>query len=364
MFVRVEAALREAVAGFDPACLDGPAARRAVEQLSRMERLCAAAKAAGAARVAECSAWKGGADRSAAHWLARTTGTTVGAAVTTLQTAESLRTLPATREAFERGDLSLTQAAEIASAATPSNEADLLSVADDLHVLKDRCRAARMAAEPDLHAAIHRTRSLRHWTDPDGAFRLMARLTASDGAVVLSALKPLQEEAFQRARKAGRPELTECYAADALVELAKGAKPQAATIRAVVPEPAFRRGHAEPDERCEIVGIGRVPVAAIQDLLPNASVTAVSSDIRTVVHLGRQVTAKQRAALEVRDPECAVPGCHETERLEIDHRTGWALTKRTELDDLVRLCHFHHAQKTREGYRITGRPGRWSWEPP
>jgi hypothetical protein len=87
-------------------------------------------------------------------------------------------------------------------------------------------------------------------------------------------------------------------------------------------------------------------------------------DIRRVAHLGRSVTAAQRTALYVRDPECVVPGCHARTRLEIDHVTGWAKTHKTCLDDLARLCHHHHALKTRAGWELRGPPGAWTFTGP
>ena len=36
----------------------------------------------------------------------------------------------------------------------------------------------------------------------------------------------------------------------------------------------------------------------------------------------------------------------------------------TKLDALARLCRFHHAQKTHEGYRLEGGPGHWRWLQP
>jgi hypothetical protein len=36
----------------------------------------------------------------------------------------------------------------------------------------------------------------------------------------------------------------------------------------------------------------------------------------------------------------------------------------TKLDALARLCRFHHAQKTHEGYRLEGGPGHWRWLKP
>jgi len=102
-------------------------------------------------------------------------------------------------------------------------------------------------------------------------------------------------------------------------------------------------------------------------MMDDAFVTAVVSDgvdVSTVAHLGRRPTAHQRSALEVRDPECVVGGCHVRVGLEIDHVEPWSATRITKLDALARLCRFHHAQKTHEGYRLEGGPGHWRWLKP
>ncbi len=59
--------------------------------------------------------WRDAGHRSAAHWVAETTGETVGAAARTLETARALEELPETDAAFRAGGLSETQACEIAS---------------------------------------------------------------------------------------------------------------------------------------------------------------------------------------------------------------------------------------------------------
>jgi hypothetical protein len=93
-------------------------------------------------------------------------------------------------------------------------------------------------------------------------------------------------------------------------------------------------------------------------------VVTASLNISRVAHLGRRPTAHQRSALEVRDPECVVSGCHVRVGLEIDHVEPWSATRVTRLDALARLCRFHHAQKTHEGYRLEGGPGHWRWLKP
>ena len=84
-----------------------------------------------------------------------------------------------------------------------------------------------------------------------------------------------------------------------------------------------------------MAGGGPVPVRVVRSLLDDAFVTAVVSDgvdVSTVAHLGRRPTAHQRSALEVRDPECVVGGCHVRVGLEIDHVEPWSATRVTKLD--------------------------------
>ena len=130
---------------------------------------------------------------------------------------------------------------------------------------------------------------------------------------------------------------------------------------------ALVRGHTFPGEVCEITGVGPIPVATAREMARDAFLTAVVTDgldVRTVAHLGRAATAHQRTALEARGMHCAVPGCGTTNGLEVDHVDGWALTRRTHIDQLDWLCHHHHDQKTRRSYRLAGPPGQRTWHPP
>ena len=130
---------------------------------------------------------------------------------------------------------------------------------------------------------------------------------------------------------------------------------------------ALVRGHTVPGEVCEIAGVGPIPVAAARELARDAFLTAVVTDgvdIRSVAHLGRAATAPQRTALEARGIHCAVPGCGVVHHLEIDHVDGWAITRRTQLDQLDWLCRHHHDQKTHRSYRLAGPPGNRTWHRP
>src|SRR5207244_6870412 len=87
-------------------------------------------------------------ERSAAHFIAHKTGTSVGRTQAALETAERLAQLPATAEAFRAGTLSEIQAEAVASAAAanPNEERRLLErPAGTYKHLRDECRRARHA---------------------------------------------------------------------------------------------------------------------------------------------------------------------------------------------------------------------------
>jgi Domain of unknown function (DUF222) len=176
MFEQIRSAVGalEAVArGLEPWRLDGHDAGGLVELAARGERICASIKALGARRFEETKVWREGGHRSAAHWVAETTGETVGAATRTLETARALEEFPETDAAFRAGRLSETQAAEITSTASadPGAEAALLEIAGSTSVkgLRDRCREVHAGAEADDQAwarRLHESRRAHRWIDP------------------------------------------------------------------------------------------------------------------------------------------------------------------------------------------------------
>ena len=72
----------------------------------------------------------------------------------------------------------------------------------------------------------------------------------------------------------------------------------------------------------------------------------------------------QRVALWWRSPECTREGCTRTQRLENDHREGWAETKRTRVDELDPLCEHEHDLKTYHGWALVKGQGKRPMVPP
>ena len=287
-------------------------------------------------------------------------------------------------------------------------------------------RSVAGSAEDEVtrHEAIRKRRYLRTWMGPDGAGHLEARMTADALGVLRSGLGRFERIVFEEARAQGRRESRQAYMADALIAMAQasmsgsrpasqpasraasraagragratdaeepggsvggagghnedtggpGAPPEVPSggskplVRITVNLGALLRGHVEPGETCSIPGLGPVPVALARSLLGEAVLELVvthGTDVTTVVTDSRYVSRALAIALEERDPVCCVPGCGATDPLERDHwRTDYSKDGPTSLDNLARLCPWHHDQKTYRGWRLEGGPGRWRFVKP
>jgi hypothetical protein len=349
----------------------------------RMERAAAAMKTMLAARVEEAAAWKAGGYRSPAEHLARLGGTTVSVARRSLETSKHLAELPGTASALQRGKVSVAQAAAIASAAAidMGAEARLLALAPKTNVneLHEECLRTRAAAEADPDATyqrIHRNRRARTHTDGEGAWHLHACGPADLGSRIETALAPLIDAAFDRARVDERRELRDAYVFDALVALSDTSV-EGTTEKATRSKPrylgliradaeALQRGAVQGEEVCEIVGIGPVPVRTARELLGDAILKMVITkgvDVANVVHLGRGPTAAQRVALLWQQPKCSNVACSSS-YVQVDHRKPWAAKQETVLSNLDPLCPHCHRLKTNCGWSLVDGTGRRAFVAP
>lgn len=355
-------------------CVEGPDAVRLVELVGRGERVCAAMKGMAAARVAETGVWRHDGSRSAGHWLAEKSGTSLGAAQQALATARAVEDLPDVEAAYRAGELSEVQAGEITSAASsdPAAAERLLEAAQtsSMKGLRDRCREVRAGAEADDAAwarRLHRNRRAHHWTDPDGTVRVDARLAPEEGARFVSALDAHQEVIFGAARKAGSREPYAAYAADALVALAIEGPCRPSELNVNVDATALQRGHTVPGERCEIPGIGPIPVTTARRLVGDSKISLMLRDGQKCASVGRPVRtipAKLRRELDARFPVCGVSGCDQDRFLEIDHVIPIAEGGATDTTNVWRICSHHHKLKHHEGWVVVGGVGGWDLVPP
>jgi hypothetical protein len=372
--------------GLDPARIESSAAVDLLEQFVEGERVCAGAKALLADRAAGSERWRVDGARSAGHWLADKAGSSLRDAEQTIQTSRRLGDLDETADAVRRGRLSGAQVGVIADvgATAPDAQGDLLEAAatDNLRQLREKAGRAKTAAvdEERRHRRIHRRRSLRSWTDPDGAWHLHATGPVDAGAQIRAALEPFTDQIFDQARTDGRRERLEAYQFDALRALTRTATGAGTPAKNGGGRPTFivtadlaalRRGHTVPGETVEIRGVGPIPVSVARNLLGDSFLALVlhdGVDPLSVTHLGtRHKKAELLTALQWRYPGCVVPGCGHP-RIDWDRTTsatGFADTGRTCYRELAPLCRFHHHQKTHHGARIEpDGHGGWTWHPP
>jgi Domain of unknown function (DUF222) len=222
--------LREAIGRyarcFDARSLLGSEAARVVDDAAAIERTISAVKALAVARVEETDAWGNSGQRSSADALSRRTGISKGEAKDILESGKRLAGQADVADAALGGKLSPAQASLIAGAveADPGSAARLIETAQDTSLTELRDEVARTkAAVTDLEERrrmIHRRRRLRSWTDPEGAWHLSGYGNPEDGAQIMAALRPIQDEIFRQARKEDRRESPDAYAFDSLVQLA------------------------------------------------------------------------------------------------------------------------------------------------
>ena len=367
------ATIRAVVSSFDSS-LDVKRAAELVEVFAELERLATAGRTLAGRAVERSTVWRDEGFSTPARWMAAKAQTTLGAAVATIETGRRLEELPATRTTFAAGGLSGLQAAEIAAAAAadPSSELALLETAGSgtVNQLREQCRSVIAAADRDQDAdeRLHRSRYLRHWIDRDGSVRVDAKYPPDMVAPLIAMVDARARRLREQARRAGSVERREAYAADALVALTvDSTSSQRAVVHVHVDEAAWARGRVEQGESCRLVGLGPVSVAAARRLAEQGMIKTVLSDgadVRAVAHLGRTIPRRLRSALEARDQTCVVPDCDVSEGLEIDHVKPLAEGGPTRLDNLARLCRWHHSLKTHRGWQLTGRPGRWNFSRP
>jgi hypothetical protein len=364
--------LRGLLQEFDPARWSGAQCAALVEELSAVGNACASAAARAAARAGSCSAHRHAGFADPADWLARTTGSSLGAAAAALRTAYAVDACPATRDALVAGELSLAQAEEIVrtEVAKPGSEAELLGVAASagLGTLRERARARRMEGvdRDQLYRRQREAQTFRHWRDDLGMVAFRGALPPDVGVPLMNRLDAETDRVWRRAHRGGRELTREACAAEALASMLSGAgrgKAGSADVVVVVDLRALRRGRVDGDEVCHVIGGGPIPVSVAREFMDDAFLKAVVHDgveIRSIAHIGRSKKAELRTALALGAPPsfegvtCVEPGCDRRYHLEWDHLDPVGNGGLTEYANFGARCRPHHKVKT-ELDRLAGK---------
>jgi len=308
------------------------------------------------AQVDRVESWRDSGARDAAHWLAMRYGISEWKARRWIGAAHALSDLPLLSQALADGELGIDKVAELTRCATPETEEGLIRWARRVSVgaIRHRGDLAARASREELVEA-ERDRSVSWWYFDEGRrFGLEAELPAAAGAVVARTIERLarsipvmpgeEHTAFASARRA-----------DALVALCS-------TRSAGAPDPdrAMVVIHARLEPQglggCEVEDGPVIHPVTVERMLCLGRMQTVTEDRNgNVLGLGR--TSREPSAWMVRqvryrDRECRFPGCGAHRFTEAHHIVWWGRGGRTDLDNLLLICAFHHRLVHEHGWSI------------
>ena len=288
--------------------------------------------------------WRAAGCSSSAQWLAQLSSSDHRTAVQITKTSVALRSLPALDHALSTGVLTLDQVAAAAEFATPDTDAELARVAvgkpPSAIGLVARTLAPPVVADDQ---ALYARRALSMtWTRGRRELCLSGRLPLEQGAVFEQAIWDIAKAQRAADKQAGSVPEWQQSAADALVTLAQHGGGE--TRRC-----AAQRDDADRASERRRAAVHRGRRAAQPARPPNGSpaTRAASRSNRTgrdLVHsrVGRCASYAQLRALHKRSDHCQYPGCTATRELEAHHLVADEHGGKTELVNMILLCHRHH----------------------
>jgi len=191
-------------------------------------------------------------------------------------------------------------------------------------------------------------------------FELEAELPADQGAIVATALGRLAEAIPASPEDRNHPYPAEARRADALVMVCSGRiasdpDPDRATL--VVHARAETLGGVPDAPNAEIEGGPVIAPQTAQRLACDARLQVVTEDEGAnplaLGRLTRTPSAQMLRSLRYRDRHCRFPGCARRRFTNAHHIVFWSRGGRTDLDNLVLVCGFHHRLVHEGGWRLS-----------
>jgi 5-methylcytosine-specific restriction endonuclease McrA len=317
--------LEKANADLEPELLSASGARKLLAAYARAEKLAAFGVAALARKLADAAE------------LAGVTGTSVGKAKAVVETGKVLGDSEELSSALQHGDISLDQAAEIATAegSSPGAASELLQVAreESFHVLKNKARKAKLEAEQhrDLARRQHDSRCARSHTDELGMVHLHVALEPHVGTPVVARAEAEAARRAKKAKKDGELEPFERHLADAYAALLSGSgkgRARRPELVVLVSHEVARRGWTDvrKGEVCKIPGVGPVAPKVAKEIAKDAFLNGLfydGTDLRQFRRWSRAIPIEVAIALELGEPPSfdgvTCVDCGNRFRTEFDH---------------------------------------------
>jgi hypothetical protein len=314
------------------------------------------------AEVERRELWRGSGARDLVHWLSIRQGVSQWKARRWIAAAQALETLPDLERAFSTGDLGVDKVVELSRFATYESEAGLITWARFVSTAAVRRKADLATRSLEEVQQAERGRVLSWWYTDDGArFGLEAQLPGAHGPLVTRALQRVADSLPVMPGEED-PVFADARRADALVALCSNRLAEDADAdRATVVVHARLEDLVSEDGGAEIEGGAAIHAETARRLLCDARIQIVIEDEEgEPMRLGRRTrepSAAMMRQLRYRDGECRFPGCGTRRFTQAHHIVWWGEGGRTDLDNLVLICSFHHKLVHEHGWRIQREPG-------
>jgi len=320
------------------------------------------------ARADRTEHWRGAGARDMAHWLWMRYGVSDWKARRWIVAAHALESLPRLSEALDSGELGIDKVVELCRFATPETEADLLRWAARVSAGAIRRRGdVEARRSPSETRDVEQSRYLRWWSLDEGRrLGIEAELPAAQGDQVVRAIEECANRLPEMPGEEGA-EGIDARRADALVTLAcarTGIDPGAENAMLVVHVPATVLESGEGSGNVESGGVIHAETARRLGCSGRIQVV-VEDQAGNPLRLGRasrDPSLAMRRLLRHRDGGCVFPGCGSRAFAHPHHIVWWSKGGRTDLENLVLVCTFHHRLVHEHGWSITrSRHGHVSW---
>jgi 5-methylcytosine-specific restriction endonuclease McrA len=328
--------------------------------------------------------------KSLAHWLSWSCAMTPGVAREHVRVARALRRMPTIAGLLREGRLSYSKVREVTRVVDVVDEARLAGLALTATAAQLAKMISGFRSADGMRIPQQTKRSVTWHEREDGMIDVRTRLPKEEAAVLIAAMDVARDQFGPPPPKpdpAGdcrepAPGVGAYSKADALLDVARVFLNTAPQDRSgedrtlvVVHVSADNlggvpAGTSQPAEAvCQIENVGSIETATAQRLAcDNPVLGAVVDKHGRMLALGRTrrlVSTAQRRALMIRDHGmCQYPGCHQTRHLKAHHLIPWILGGRTDLENLILLCQWHHTAVHEGGISISNEPDGWLFTKP
>jgi len=311
---------------------------------------------------------------TAGEWIRHNCKMKSGAAYDCINVGEQLPRIAKCAQAMVEGEIGFAHLSVIARTASALSKAAPESIFEEGDILEHAressagrlwhyCERLRHALDPagveeDHRVAVEeRSLQLRVWED--GSLQISGKLDPVGGAAFRTALEPLAQPMGE-----GDDRCLERRLGDGLVELSVHS-----LDAGLVPQHASQRPHLQVTTTLETLqGRPGSPAADLEFSTPISAVTvqrlACDANVARVVfgpgsvvvdvgRAARVVSGSSRRALNARDQHCRWPGCERTASWSAAHHmVHWTQGGRTDLSNLLLLCHRHHWMVHEGGWKL------------